>query len=67
MPHIYQQIRKAKKNLQIDRNLIYYIAREGEVLIVILPNKMYLYVYSEGVFAFTSVIYKLESYKIAQK
>lgn len=45
-------------NLAVDVKLIYYIGEE-EVLIIIPPNKIYLYVYGHELFAFISVIYNL--------
>lgn len=54
-------------NLQIDRKTMYYIIGEEAVLIIIPPNKIYLYVYGHELFAFISVIYNFQSCKITQR
>ena len=62
----YHNILADKNESKIDGKLIYYIV-EGDVLIIIPPNKIYLYVYQQELFVFISVICNLWSCKIAQR
>ena len=62
----YHNILADKNECKIDGKLIYYIV-EGDVLIIIPPNKIYLYVYQQELFVFISVICNLWSCKIAQR